>query len=100
MISILIVDDIPAKISEIEKTLLTVTPIIRDQITIASDIINAKRLLAAKQFDLMILDLSLPQRFGDDPDDNGGTQFLEEIGADPTMNAPFHCRSYGVSGIA
>lgn len=90
MISILIVDDIPAKISAIKKLLLNIPPITRQEITIASDIINAKRLLIEKQFDLMILDLSLPQRFGDDPDDDGGVSFLEDLSSDPTLIAPFH----------
>jgi len=90
MISILIVDDIPTKVSAIKKLFLNIPPLTQSDITIASDIINAKRLLLEKQFDLMILDLSLPQRFGDDPDDDGGVSFLEDLSTDPSLIPPFH----------
>jgi nucleoside phosphorylase/CheY-like chemotaxis protein len=90
MISILIVDDIPTKVSAIEKLLLAIPPLTRDDITVAPDIITAKRLLIEKQFDLLILDLSLPQRFGENPDDDGGVTFLEDLSTDPTLIPPFH----------
>lgn len=90
MISVLIVDDVPSKISAIEKIFLAIPPLTKNEIVVASDIIGAKRELLERQFDLMILDLSLPQRFGDDPDGDGGVSFLEELSTDPSLIPPFH----------
>jgi len=90
MINILIVDDNAEKIRCISEAILGIPLMLRSNVEVATDRINAKRLLLEKQFDLMILDLSLPERFGEDPEQNGGAQFLHEINISPDFNVPFH----------
>jgi CheY-like chemotaxis protein len=90
MLSILIVDDDAIKIKAIKAALLSVPDLREESIDISSDRIGAKRLLFEKQFDLLILDLSLPERFGNDPEPDGGAKFLEEINSDPEIIPPFH----------
>jgi nucleoside phosphorylase/CheY-like chemotaxis protein len=89
MISILIVDDTPHKISEIKKVIFEY-PEISNNITVASDINNAKRLLEDKKFDLLILDLVLPDNFGDVETPENGIDFLKEICLDPNIKRPYH----------
>lgn len=89
MISILIVDDSPHKIAEIKKVIFEY-PEIQDNITVASDINNAKRHLEEKKFDLLILDLVLPENFGDIESPENGIGFLKEICLDPNIKRPYH----------
>lgn len=90
MISILIVDDTPEKIRYIKEVLIAVPSITVEEITVVNDRNSAKRALLENQFDLMILDINLPERFGDTPDAKGGVDFLQEINMDEEFLVPFH----------
>ena len=78
MINILIVDDRYEKVQSINKVL---EPILSDEINIitAQDINGAKRELRKRNFDIMILDIYLPQTFGKEILPDGGMKLLKEI---------------------
>jgi len=90
MIKILLVDDNAEKVKCIIEAICEIPLMVKSDIEVVSDRQNAKRLILDQQFDLMILDLSLPERFGDEPEQNGGAQFLHEINISPDFNVPFH----------
>jgi nucleoside phosphorylase/CheY-like chemotaxis protein len=90
MISILIVDDNSEKVKALIKCLIEIPEIQKVDIITASDGNTGKKYLREKYFDLLILDLSLPERFGDDPEMNGGIKFLDEIELDEEVLLPFH----------
>jgi nucleoside phosphorylase len=90
MISILIVDDNSLKVKTIKEVLFLNPEIDQENVTTAVDIINAKVLLQENIYDLMILDISLPQRFGDNPDKDAGLNFLQELNLSSEYKYPFH----------
>lgn len=90
MISILIVDDNPIKVKALKKCLSEIPDILDSKIVVACDGNTGKKYLQETQFDLLILDLALPERFGEDPEMDGGAKFLEEINLDFKVNLPFH----------
>ncbi|AZI26674.1 response regulator [Pedobacter sp. G11] len=90
MISILIVDDSPLKIRYIKDVLIKIPSISEEEITVVNDRNSAKQALLEFQFDLMVLDINLPERFGDQPNEQGGVDFLKEINMDEEFLVPFH----------
>lgn len=90
MLSILLVDDDPVKIRSIKSALKEVDNFQKLDVDVASDRKQAKKLLLDKQYDLLILDISLPEEFGENPESDGGVKFLEEISLAPDFIAPFH----------
>lgn len=79
MIKILLVDDSSSKASEIRSFIDSISDRYENQVSVASDYINAKKLMQKNLFDLLILDLQLPKRFGDTPDPDGGKNLLSEL---------------------
>lgn len=90
MIEILLVDDNPRKISKICEVIQKFPEIDNSNIITCSDIITARRYLKEQQFDLMILDLLLPERFGDNAKKDGGLDLLYEINISQYIFKPFH----------
>ena len=90
MIKILIVDDDLNKVKKIKEVIASFPEISSEEVFSASDLFAAKKFLLENQFDLLILDLFLPQRFGDEPDEDGGIKFLNEINLSGQMKTPFH----------
>ncbi len=78
MVNILIVDDSADKIQTIKNVL---EPLITDNVNIvvANCINSAKRELKRKNFDIMILDIYLPQTFGESPQQDGGMRLLKMV---------------------
>lgn len=96
MINVLIVDDSSAKISTIREVLNEFPEL--TSVSIASDANNARRLLDDKKYDLLLLDLVLPNDFGDEAKPENGIDFLNEISIDPNKKRPYHI--IGISGFA
>ncbi|NOS83653.1 MAG: hypothetical protein HOP31_00805 [Ignavibacteria bacterium] len=90
MIKILIVDDSDLKIRNILKSIEDIIDIHKISCDVSSDRINALRLLKINQYDLMILDIRLPNRFGEDSIENGGLKLLNELEANKKYFLPFH----------
>lgn len=87
MVNILVVDDNPNKLQNICKT---IEPLVTDNVTVvkANDINAAKRELKTKNYDIMILDVYLPQTFGETPQNDGGMRLLREIKASKFYSYP------------
>lgn len=88
MISILVVEDTDLKVREIRKVIESIPEI--DCIEYVNDLVNARRLLEQRNFDLLILDLQLPERFGDVTQEVAGSDFLAEIKTSQRLKKPFH----------
>lgn len=77
-LSVLLVDDTDFKIDKVKHFLSEVAP--NSKVSIAWDRISALRLLEVEKFDLMLLDMQLPNRFGEsEPEENGGELLLAEL---------------------
>jgi nucleoside phosphorylase/CheY-like chemotaxis protein len=50
-----------------------------EQVEIARDLNSAKRLLRSRSFDLLILDIALPESAGTSPSKDAGIKFLDEL---------------------
>ncbi|MFD1631072.1 response regulator [Pseudopedobacter beijingensis] len=95
MISILIVDDNSLKVADIKQVLYEY-PEINNKINVVADTNNARRLLEENKYDLLILDLVLPNDFGDEESPDNGVDFLNEIKLDPNKKCPYHI--LGITG--
>jgi len=87
---ILIVDDVPEKVSEVKKLLQSVVERADDHIVVADSGLEAREHLARTQYDLLVLDIKLPLRSGDEPDRRGGIALLTEITLSDRFVRPTH----------
>ncbi|PGT91948.1 hypothetical protein COD18_16055 [Bacillus cereus] len=79
MIKILIADDSPLKLQNIQNCVLDKVQITSNSVTVVSDMISAKRELKDNHFDLFIIDIQLPQRILEPPKPEGGLELLQEL---------------------
>lgn len=73
---VLIVDDSGEKIREVRSVILEYPDI---ESEVAMDIQNASKFMINEKFDLLILDVNLPNRVGEEPISGNGRLFLEKI---------------------
>jgi CheY-like chemotaxis protein len=85
---ILIVDDTPSKVSEVRAILVEADH--GCSIDVANAGLAARERLATTQYDLLILDIKLPMRDGDEPDRKGGMTLLTEIALSSRFLRPSH----------
>ena len=90
MIRILVVEDDQEKLRRVILALTSVAGCSVDQIRDARDATGAKRLLLNEQFDLLVLDISLPLRSDQEPDRHGGLTLLEEVLNRSIYRRPVH----------
>lgn len=88
MIKVLIVDDSDNKIQSIRKVLVERCQIPDNLIDDAKSVSSGITALVSKQYQLLILDLVLPQFDGDHPEENGGLSFLNDINGNQSVNLP------------
>lgn len=88
MLRILVVDDNQNKIRAV-RALIEVIPEVTFFET-ATNIIAAKKTMSENHFDLLILDLGLPIRDGDDANPENGVNFLDDINKIKRLIKPFH----------
>lgn len=79
MIKVLVLDDNPKKLQKIRNVLLEIEDITENNIDVVTDIINAKRVLAEGVYDLLLLDIQIPNRIDQKAKTNGGLEFLNDI---------------------
>ena len=89
MISILIVDDNPEKAKRII-SVLDLFPELNNAYDVAADLVTARGFLSKKRYDLLLLDLQLPQRHGDDAEPDSGVRFISEISQSARLLKPIH----------
>ena len=90
MIRILILDDDSAKADRVREVIGTLPEILPDDVSFAQDLIQARDACRQRLFDLLILDLRLPNRIGDSPQDMAGCEFIKELNASTTLLRPYH----------
>lgn len=90
MLKICVVDDSSHKLKRILEIISMVAGINIENIETAPDLVTARRHLQNKIYDLLVLDLNLPERFGDDPSINAGRHFIKEIKLSSRLNKPGH----------
>lgn len=88
MVKILIADDDSGKIKHLRDVLDRIPEI--QSYDVSQDVIGAKRYLSIGHYDLLILDLNLPLRAGDDPKAENGINFLNDISRGNRLAKPFH----------
>ena len=77
---VLVVDDESNKLKSIMKVIKNIEGVDPQRdIDITLQLNEAKQKLLETRYDLMILDLNIPEDLGSDPDKEGGTNFIEEI---------------------
>jgi nucleoside phosphorylase/CheY-like chemotaxis protein len=76
---ILVVDDDPDKLTRVLSCLRQDSDRHSDQIDTAHNANEARRYLKENQYDLLILDIALPDRAEDAPTPSGGIKLLEEV---------------------
>lgn len=87
MINLLLVEDNPDKIKNIVRVIM---PFLKEEIVLerANDINSAKTILRNKNIDIMILDIYLPQIYGDDVQQDGGITLLKALKKSKTYSYP------------
>ncbi len=81
-IKVLLVEDQNSKATRIVKALLDTGIIERQNIDVVTDTEAAKQSFAKEKYDLLIVDIQIPLRFGSTPLKDGGIRLLLEVAAD------------------
>ncbi|WP_249977394.1 response regulator [Vreelandella olivaria] len=87
MIKVLIVDDLDSKAKSI-KSCLNSCGVENNRIDVASTAAEARKKLTANGYELMLLDLILPSRNGENPSASVGLELLKQIVEDEDLPSP------------
>lgn len=79
MVSILIVEDSIDKLGRLSKAISSVDGINIQNVEHAICSFEARKLLSRKKYDLVVFDIALPNRIGDDVDRSGGITLIKDI---------------------
>jgi nucleoside phosphorylase/CheY-like chemotaxis protein len=79
MLKILILDDSPTKVQHIKEVLSSHIEICHDDWKVCDNARDAKQALRVVEYDLLILDIQIPNRQGEAPQRLGGVDLLREI---------------------
>ncbi len=90
MIKILVLDDNKDKSDKILKVIGNIPDIPLSDVLCVQDLIQARDACRQNLYDLLILDLQLPNRIGDTPQDMAGCEFIKELNTSTTLLRPFH----------
>lgn len=88
MLKILLVDDSNDKVVNIIKTIREVSEKII--VEIVTDFISAQKQLISFRYDLLILDIHIPIREGEQPNTDNGKNLLNEINRKTSINSPYY----------
>lgn len=88
MLRVLVVDDDQDKLRRVLTCLLAVPGCSAEAIDNARDGVEARRLLIENQYDLLVLDIALPERSNELPSPDGGIRLLEEVLERDIYNKP------------
>lgn len=90
MLRILLIDDDADKVSKYLELLGTIDAINPKLVEVATSIEQAQEAVAANQYDLAVLDLYMPMRFGDDPSPDNAVTFLKDLSSDEDLFMPYN----------
>jgi nucleoside phosphorylase/CheY-like chemotaxis protein len=90
VIRILILDDDKIKTERIIEIIRAIPEISADDVFVAQDLIQARDACHKNLYDLLVLDLRLPNRIGDAPQGMAGCEFIKELNTSTTLLRPYH----------
>lgn len=90
MLRILLIDDDAAKVARYKELLGTIDEVNPRFVDVASCIEQAMELVSNNQYDLAILDLYIPIRFGDEPSPDNAVTFLKDLNGDDDLRMPYN----------
>lgn len=90
MLRVLLIDDAPEKVAKYRELLGEINEINPDYVHVASCVEQAVELVSKNQYDLAILDLYIPMRFGDDPSPDNAVTFLRDLNKDDDLLMPYN----------
>ncbi len=90
MLRILLIDDDASKVGKYKKLLSSIEDINPEYVDTASSITEAMEFVSNNQYDLAILDLYIPIRFGDDPSPDNAVNFLKDLKQDGELLMPYN----------
>jgi len=90
MLKVLIIDDCSNKIKNISKLLIEKCNILENDINVAHDTTTGRKELQNSTFDILILDMNLPESISSEPSKDGGIKFLEKIHTGQISKYPEH----------
>lgn len=90
MLRILLIDDDADKMAKYQELLFSIEAINPHLVDRATDIEKAEELVAANQYDLAILDLYIPIRFGEEPSPDNAVTFLKDLNSDEDLLMPYN----------
>lgn len=88
MIDILIMDDSPAKVEALRQVMI---PILSDgeiRVEEAANITDGRTLMMERQYDLLILDMVMPELLGQEQSRTAGSEYLDEIYTNGNIKTP------------
>jgi nucleoside phosphorylase/CheY-like chemotaxis protein len=94
--SLLIIEDDESRVAALLEAATTVPGFERDSSFVAGDVVEARRQLRSQRFDLVVLDMMLPTRSGQEPKPDAGTRLLDDIERGAGVLAPVHI--LGITG--
>lgn len=90
MLRILLIDDAPEKVAKYRELIGEIDEINPDCIAVATSVEQAEEMVSKEQFDLAILDLYIPIRFGEDPSPENAVTFLKDLCSDDELKMPYN----------
>src|SRR4051812_33149191 len=87
---VLVIEDQTSKLRAIVSCLCTVPGLGIDDIEECRDAVQAKRRMSRQKYDLLILDIAIPERVDQEPRPDGGIRLLEEITEEDRYILPEH----------
>lgn len=85
-LDILIIDDKEQKIDNLRKVIVSISEDIN--VEEAQTIVDAREKMRENSYDLVILDMVIPELEGDEPSRTGGSEYLTEIYENPDIKRP------------
>lgn len=90
MLRILLIDDDPGKVAKYWDLLGEFDEINPELVSVTTCVEQAEELVSKEQFDLAILDLYIPIRFGEDPSPDNAVAFLKDLSSDDELKMPYN----------
>lgn len=90
MLRILLIDDDAAKVARYKELLGTIDEINPKCVDVATCIEQAEEYVSDNQYDLAVLDLYIPIRFGDEPSPDNAVTFLKDLSSDEDLLMPYN----------